>query len=268
MSNLIPVQRPDKNGRVVTRHVRADEPSAAPSAALASAVPSLRASERSRMLSAWTAVMGDSQNEIRLDALSDEETGYICSLAEHLGRDADATVMWKLFNPEETATKHYMDVADLPPLTDDLRGLASYHRVDQGVPLSETLSFVRGLDFYSEQFGECTSEQKQALIDVSCVALKVFGERTDAFELPEDDMDGEFRNDLDLYYSFFGGDLDNERDGQLWIRNPRFVDMMLRRPEDAARIAAVMSQRQTIQSDIIEVMLDSGNHEAVIEGTL
>jgi hypothetical protein len=81
-------------------------------------------------------------------------------------------------------------------------------------------------------------------------------------------MNGEFRQDLDMFYSFFGGDLEHQRDGSMWIRNQKFVDMVLRRPEDADRISAMIEQRKTIQPDIIETLLDSDSHPSLLEGTL
>lgn len=268
MSHLTPVQRPDKNGVIVTRHVRMEGAPSAPSAALKGAVPFVAVSERSRRISALAGLLGDAVNEVKLDTLSDEAIGYFSSLAEHADRLADTTVLWRLLNPEKTAGDHYMEADELPALETDLQGIAQYHRMDRGVPLNETLSFVRGMHFYTPETGSLPTEQGQALIDASVAALKMLGEKSNSFEMPEDDMDGEYRNDLDMFYSFFGGDLENERDGQLWIRNPKFVDMMLRRPEDTARISEVMVQRKTIQADIIETILDSDNHEALIEGTL
>ena len=275
MSRLVAVQRADKNGVMVTRHVRADQTTKASSATLKSAVPVI-ASERTRQIGLMTALLNDEANEIKLDTLNDQQIACLAELTEYMNSSGvdDNLVIKRLLNPKRTASERYMEVEDFPPLSVDLRNLAQYHRLDRGVPLSGTLSFARGLQSYDHVLAfdpalyNLDEEKKQAIIDVSITALQVLGEKSNAFDYPDDDMNGELRNDLDMFYSFFGGDLDNQRDGQMWIRNPKFMSLLLSRPEDAGRISAFIVQRQTIQPDIIEVMLDSDNHEALMEGTL
>lgn len=268
MSRLVPRQITDKNGVLTTRHVRADSADGTSSETLKAAAPVLAASQREYLYASLCALFDDDNNEIKLDTLSDMELGFLSSLTEHLDKESDKTVVWKLLNPEKTAQRNYISAGDLPDLNTELKALATFHRMDRGHPLNETLCFVRGLWAYDSMHGGCTQEQAQALIDVSHTALLVLSEKPDAFDYPDEDMDGEFRTDMNMFYSFFGGDLEHERDGSMWIRNKKFVDMVLRRPEDAERISEMIKQRQTVVPDIIETLIDSDNHPSLLEGTL
>lgn len=263
MNNLTPVQRPDKNGHLVTRHVRMEKTSSPSLSALRNAVPVLTVSDRARITDELALLLD--ADSVNLDALKDNDLANLSSVMENLDKYRDAKVVRELMLPFYIPS-YVRDKAH--KVKADLHNLARYKRVDRGVFLEETLCFARGLHAYQPLFGGYTAEQNQVMIDVSVVALRMLGEKPDSFEHPDEDMNGEYRSDLDMYYSFFGGDLDDQQDGQLWVRNKKFVDMMERRPEDVERICGIIKQRETIQPDIIETMLDSGNHEALIEGTL
>lgn len=268
MSHLVPRQITDKNGVLTTRHVRADN-NAVSSEALKTAAPGMVMPERERIAAALAGLFDDENNEIKIDSLSDRDLGYLCNLTEHLHKEADTTVIWKLLNPEKTAMKEHLDPSLMRRFSDELKDLATYHRLDRELPLYETQSLARGLWAYEQALhGALNKEHAQALIDVSHTALRFLSDKGDAFEYPDYDMDGEYRSDLNMFYSFFGGDLEHAQDGSIWIRNQKFVDMVLRRPDDAERISELIEQRQTIQPDIIETMLDSDNHPSLLEGTL
>jgi hypothetical protein len=263
VSNLTPVQRPDKNGHIVTRHVRVENPPPASLSALRNAAPVLTTLDRARITDE-VAILLDN-DEVDLSPLKDQDLANLSVLMEDLDNERNAKTVRELMQ-SFVRDSYLRDKAH--KVKDDLQNLALYQRVDRDISLDETLCFTRGLHAYQPLFGGYTAEQNQIMIDVSIVALRMLGEKTNSFEYPEDDMDGEFRTDLDMYYSFFGGDVDDQRDSQLWIRNKKFVDMMERRPEDIERICEIIKQRETVQPDIIETMLDSDNHEALIEGTL
>ena len=269
MSHLVPRQITDKNGVLTTRHVRADQKQNIVSSALTTCSPAVPSQLRKRLIPALNSLFdGDGRNEIKIASLGEQELINLNAITEHLENDADITVIWKLLNPTRTANDRYMEPEALPALSGDLRALATYNRMDQEKPLNETLSFVRGLWAYNTGQEQLSQEKAQALIDVSHTAMRTLSEMKNSFQWPDEDMNGELRSDLNMYYSFFGGDLEDERDGSLWIRNKKFVDMVMRRPEDAERISAMIEQRQTIQPDIIETMLDSDNHPSLLEGTL
>lgn len=262
MSNLMPEQRFDKNGHLVTRYVLADKASKTVSPALQAAAPVLVAKDRARL---ETEVYSVTEEYTDLSSFNDRDFENLTTVMKELTNPRNISVFRELMRALDPDS--YIRGRQ-PKVKKDLKDLALYHRAGSDVLLTDTLCFTRGLHAYAPLFGGYTEEQNQVMIDVSIVAHHLLASKPDAFEYPEDGEDGEFRSDLDTYYSFFGGDIEEQQDGHLWIRNKKFVDMLERRPEDAERICEVIKQRETIQPDIIETMLDSGNHKSLIEGTL
>jgi hypothetical protein len=258
--HLIPEQRFDKNQKLVTRYVKpvgstsgSDLSGASPMASLTAADP---------LLERLAGLIDDKRNEIALASLPHESIHGLKTIAENLTKDADAAVIWKLMNPKQSRGEGTV-------LADDIRGLAKYQRLQESVPLNETLSAVRGL--WSYDYGE---EQRigegvaRVLVDAVSVVLPVLEEADGGMDYPDEDEDGEFLHNLDNYYSFFGGDMTDQGDGSLWVRNEEFVKLVKDHVDKADQIFAIIRDRKTIAPQTIRALIETDIHTSLVEGAL
>lgn len=260
MSNLVPEKRLDKNQRLVTRHVKLAGSTTGPDLSRVSPMASLTVADS--VLDRLAALIDDKGNQITIASLPEETVNELKSIAESLTKDADAAVLWKLMNPKQSGGEGTV-------LADDIRGIAKYQRLQESVPLNETLSAVRGL--WSYDYGK---EQKlddsvaRILVDTVSVVLPVFGETPEAMGYPDDGEDGEFLHNLDNYYSFFGGDMTGQGDGALWVRNEEFVQMVKDHPDKSDQIFAIIRDRKTIVAQTIRALIEADIHPSMVEGAL
>lgn len=258
--HLVPEQRLDKNQRLVVRYVK--PVGSAPASDLSGVSPMALLTTADPLLDRLAGLIDDKRNEVTLASLPQESVDGLKSIAEHLTKDADAAVIWKLMNPKQSRGEGTV-------LGDDIKGLAKYHRLQESVPLNETLSAVRGVWTYD--YGEVQKideEVARALIDTVSVALPVFEGMDGGFEYPEEDEDGEFLHNLDNYYSFFGGDMTDQGDGSLWVRNDEFVKLIKDHVDKTDKIFDIIRDRKTIAPQTIRALIETDIHTSLIEGAL
>lgn len=267
MSTLIPVKKLDKNGKAVTRHMK---PEKAGSSAdrLKVLTPKAAPTEREQFIRDCGDFLLDDENEIPLSSLSDAELDNVKALMEKIELDVDFSTMRKLLNP-----KKHMPYLEAPSLANDLSMLARYNRLDEGVKLHETLTMTRGLESYGmfdESFRDMDEDVKQGLVDTAVTALTLLESIPEGFEYPTEYEDNgeDVPNNLDNYYSFFGGNLEGGGDDALWISNDKFVDLIRQRPEKTGEIIEIMKRRHTLQPSIIEAVLDFDSHSSLKDGAL
>lgn len=258
MSNLIPVMKVDKNGRVVTRHMRPEK--VGNSAAWAKALtPAPVANERERIIRDCGDFLRDGYNEIALVSLSDKELEDLNSIVTKIELDADFMSLRELLNPTKNAPNGYVEM--WPELKYDLEDIARYNKLDEGVTLKVSIPLIRGLNVH--RFRSVKQEAHQALADVSFTASRLLSTTIkDGFLYPDVRP---VPDNLDNFYSFF------EDDGEVvkrWIRNQRMVDMVARRFSESDEIIRVMTERKTLQPEMIEAILDTDSHASLKDGTL
>jgi hypothetical protein len=259
VSNLIPVKKVDKNGRVVTRHMRPEKVGNS-AAWLKALTPVPVANERERIIRDCGDFLRDGYNEIALSSLSDKELEDLNSIVTKIELDADFASLRELFNPTKHAPNGY--AAMWPELKYDLEDIALYNKLDEGVPLKVSIPLIRGLNVH--RFRSVKQEAHQALADISFAASRLLSTTIkDGFLFPE--VGRPMPDNLDNFYSFF------EDDGEVvkrWIRNQRFVDMVGRRFNDVDEIIRIMTERKTLQPETIEAILDSEAHSSLKDGAL
>lgn len=269
MNHLVPVQRPDKNGKVVTRHVKQNGSGDVTQKDIPSPAMALN-DERSRVLSHVGNMISDHENEVKIADLDEVTQDHLINLGDHLNLSADAAVLWKIMNPRGYTKGRFLDAADMPPIAKEIRQLALFHSMDKGIALIETLSFARGLDTYtdSEGFNPENDEQSKALIDVSIEAQRMLQEEDIHMKGPSYDETEDYVDNEDLYLSGIGGDYDDRLLGQMWLRNKKLVELVVSRPKDSDRIIEIIQSRKTVQPGTIEALLDFGAHDSLSSGAL
>lgn len=259
MSSLIPVKKIDKNGRAVTRHMRPEKVGNS-AAWLKALTPSPVANERERIIRDCGDFLRDGYNEIALSSLSDKELEDLNSIVTKIELDADFKSLRELLNPTKNAPNGYVEM--WPELKYDLEDIARYNKLDEGITLKVSIPLIRGLDVH--RFRSVKQEAHQALIDTSIAASRLLSTTIkDGFLYP--DVGRPMPDNLDNFYSFF------EDDGEVvkrWIGNQRFVDMIGRRFNEADEIIRVMTERNTLQPETIEAILDTDSHSSLKDGAL
>lgn len=260
MTKLIPVKKMDKNGRLVTRHMKPEKVGNS-AEWLKALTPRPVANERERIIRDCGDFLLDGENEVSLSQLTDKELSDVGVIVSKIEFDYDFKKLRELFNP----TKTYKRTGCVPPpLGEDLDGLARYNRLEDGISIDRVIGLTRGLRHY--QYGAFDEKTNKALIDSSLAALEALNSRTSTFLYPDErNEDGEIPEDLDNYHSFFGSD---SYSGKLWIRNRKFVAMVVRRSDRAGEITELIKTRGTIQPETIEAILDFDSHSSLKAGAL
>lgn len=258
MSGTVPVKKVDKNGKLVTRHVK---PAKAGDAAWTQTLPVVPpvANERERIIRACGDFLLDGWNEISLSSLSDKELSDLDAIVSKIDLDSDFKVMRELFNPTKNAPNS--DPMMWPELKYDLDYIARYNRLSEGVQLKTSLPLIRGIQAYEHR--SVPRKAHQALMDVSVAAIEVIGTFKDGFVYPK--VSSNMPTDLDNYWSFF------EDDGEVtmrWMRNQKFISLVCRRVDEADEIVRIMKERNTIRPETIEGILDTDSHSSLKAGVL
>lgn len=259
MSQLIPVLKADKNGKLVTRHVRAEKVGNAAEWAKALA-PKPVVNERERIIRDCGDFLRDGHNEIALSSLSDKELDDLNSIVSKIELDSDFKSLRELLNPSKNAPHGYAEM--WPELKYDLEDIARYNKLDEGVTLKVSIPLIRGLDVYASR--SVKPAARQALLDLSIKASHVLSTKVkDGFLYPN--FPAPVPDNLNNFFSFF------DDDGEVtkrWIRNQRFIDMAGRRFQEIDEIMRIMEERVTLQPELIEAILDSEAHSSLKDGAL
>jgi hypothetical protein len=260
VSHLVPVKKMDKNGKIVTRHMKPEKVGNG-AEWLKGLTPKPVARERERIIRDCGDFLLDGENEVSLEQLTDKELADVGVIVSKIELDSDFKRLRELLNPAKTfRTQGFVP----PPLGEDLDGLARYNRLDDGIPIDRVLGLTRGLRHY--RYGGLGEKTNKALIDTSLAVLEVLNRGTSGFLHPDEvSKEGEIPEDLDNYHSFFGNDTYN---GQLWIRNRKFVALVIRRSDRADDIINLIETRGLIQPEPIEAILDFDSHSSLKDGAL
>lgn len=260
-NNLVPEKRLDKHQKLVTRYVKAEGD--APSADLAAVKPTITP-KSDPVLSRFADLIADKDNELKLEYLSQESLADMKGIAEHISKESDVSVVWKIMNPMLSNSTNIVVEADI-------KGVAKHHRLQEGFPLNETLSAVRGLWAYDDNQrwkGNLDEATVQILVDTVSVVLPVLESKPNAYDYPPDGDDGEFAYGLPNFFSFFGGDVEGNGDGALWIRNNDFVDLIKDHVDKAEQIFSIIREREVLSPQMIRAIIETDTPSALLDGAL
>ena len=259
MRGLIPVKKLDKNGKLVTRHMKPEKVGSS-AAWLKALTPKPVSDERERIIRDCGDFLRDDENEIALASLSDKELADVDVIINKIELDSDFKSFRELFNPrrcgygEKTHVSYALDK------------LARHNRLDEGISIDRTIGLALGLHRYETLYGGFNDRTNQALIDSSLAVLKQMNSDSSAFLYPDEvDADGGIPDNLGNYYSFFET---SPNAGQVWIRNERFVSLIKRRVGEAEEIISIIESRGIIQPEPIEAILDLDSHSSLKAGVL
>lgn len=244
MSHLNPVLRPDKNGKMVTRHVRPSSQERKPAPKLPAPEPVAKETSRYFNLKNLTngvcRQMGfelHNSNEwydinIALDSYSDDLLDRLAAAFKPRTQIASAIGLMVYHGESEAFVREFAKFGGMVP--------------DETTGMHMTISFIRALHMYPqlpqvEDYSTADEKTQEACRGLIQLSLRLRDERNrfDSDNQPITTHD----HDYDNYMT-------------LTVASSELVQLVIDRPEDAGRIADIAVDRATTDAKAIASVLD------------